>query len=78
MTRQGFNNYSSWMDADLKALEDKISQLVVLTQTVRKDNLELRQSLALAQDEARLLKAQMQQASEKLETLLNQLPEASL
>jgi hypothetical protein len=51
---------------------------VVLTQSVRKDNLELRQSLALAQDEARLLKAQMQQASEKLETLLNQLPEASL
>ena len=66
------------MDADLKALEDKISQLVVLPQSVRKDNLELRQSLALAQDEARLLKAQMQQASEKLETLLNQLPEASL
>lgn len=66
------------MDADLKALEDKISQLVVLTQSVRKDNLELRQSLALAQDEARQLKAQMQQASEKLETLLDQLPEASL
>lgn len=63
------------MDADLKALEDKIAQLVVLSQTVRGDNLELRQALALAQDEVRQLKVQMQQASEKLESLIGQLPE---
>jgi outer membrane protein TolC len=63
------------MDADLKALEDKITQLVVLSQTVRGDNLELRQALALAQDEVRQLKVQMQQASEKLESLIGQLPE---
>ena len=62
------------MDADLKALEDKITQLVVLSQTVRGDNLELRQALALAQDEVRQLKVQMQQASEKLESLIGQLP----
>jgi cell division protein ZapB len=66
------------MDADLKALEEKISQLVALTQSVRTNNLELRQALALAQDEVRVLKSQMQQASEKLESLIDQLPEASL
>jgi cell division protein ZapB len=65
------------MDADLKALEDKISQLVDLTQSVRANNLELRQALAIAQDEVRLLKSNMQQASEKLESLIDQLPEAS-
>jgi cell division protein ZapB len=66
------------MDADLKSLEDKISQLVDLTQSVRANNLELRQALALAHDEVRLLKGQMQQASDKLESLIDQLPEASL
>jgi cell division protein ZapB len=66
------------MDTDLKALEEKISQLVALTQSVQTNNLELRQALAFAQDEVRVLKSQMQQASEKLESLIDQLPGASL
>ena len=63
------------MDADLKALEEKISQLIELCQTVRKDNVELRQSLALAQDAERQLRAKMQQAGQKLESLIDRLSE---
>lgn len=63
------------MDADLKALEEKISQLIELCQSMRKDNVELRQSLALAQDAERQLRAKMQQAGQKLESLIYRLPE---
>ena len=42
---------------------------------MRKDNVELRQSLALAQDAERQLRAKMQQAGQKLESLIDRLPE---
>ena len=58
------------MDADLKALEEKISQLVELCQSMRKDNLELRQELALAQDAERQLKARMQEAQGRIESII--------
>jgi cell division protein ZapB len=63
------------MDADLKALEEKISQLVELCQSMRKDNLELRQELALAQDAERQLKARMQEAQGRIENIITRLPE---
>ena len=63
------------MDADLKALEEKISQLVELCQSMRKDNLELRQELALAQDAERQLKARMQEAQVRIESIITRLPE---
>jgi cell division protein ZapB len=63
------------MEADLKALEDKVSQLLGLCQQMRTDNLELRQDLAQAQDEVRQLKENMVQAGERLEALIASLPE---
>lgn len=63
------------MDADLKALEEKITQLVQLCQSMRQDNLELRQTLALAQDAERQLKARMQQAQTRIENIIDRLPE---
>jgi cell division protein ZapB len=63
------------MDADLKALEEKISQLVELCQSMRKDNLELRQALALSQDAERQLKVRMQEAQVRIETIITSLPE---
>lgn len=63
------------MDADLKALEDKITQLVQLCQSMRQDNLELRQKLALARDAERQLKARMQQAQARIESIIDRLPE---
>jgi cell division protein ZapB len=63
------------MDDDLKALEEKISQLVELCQSMRKDNLELRQALALSQDAERQLKVRMQEAQVRIETIITSLPE---
>lgn len=72
---QGISNYSGAMEADLKALEDKVSQLLGLCRQMRTDNLELRQELAQAQDEVRQLKENMAQAGDRLEALIDSLPE---
>ena len=66
------------MDADLKALEEKISQLVQLCRSLREDNIELRQSLALVQEADRQLKARMQQAQIRIKSIIDRLPEAVL
>ena len=63
------------MDADLKALEEKILQLVQLCKSLREDNFELRQSLSLAQEAERQLKARMQQAQVRIESIIDRLPE---
>jgi cell division protein ZapB len=63
------------MDADLKALEDKISQLVELCRAMRQDNVELKQALAIAQDAERQLKEKMQQAGRTIEEIIDRLPE---
>ncbi len=63
------------MDADLKALEEKITQLVKLCQSMRQDNHDLRQMLALAQDAERKLKVRMQQAQVRIENIIDHLPE---
>ena len=63
------------MDADLKALEEKISQLVQLCKSLREDNTGLRQSLALVQEAERDLKARMQQAQIRIESIIDRLPE---
>lgn len=66
------------MEADLKALEDKLKQLIALCQSLRVENLELRQDLAQAQDDVKQLKDNMAQAGSRLEALLQRLPEESL
>jgi len=63
------------MDADLKALEDKLTQLIAFCQVLRTKNLELRQNLASAQDDTKQLRDSMTQASARLEALIEQLPQ---
>jgi cell division protein ZapB len=63
------------MDADLKALEEKISQLVQLCKILREDNVELRQSLVVAQEAERQLKSRMQEAQIRIEGIIDRLPE---
>ena len=75
MTVQGICNYSCAMEAELKALEDKVSQLLGLCQQMRTENLELRQELAQAQNEVRQMKENMSSASDRLEALISSLPE---
>ena len=63
------------MDADLKAFEEKISQLVQLCKSLREDNLEVRRALGLAQEAERQLKVRMQQAQVRIENIIDSLPE---
>jgi cell division protein ZapB len=63
------------MEAELKSLEQKISQFVELSQRLRTDNQQLRQQLAAALNEKRQLEEKISNATSRLESLLNQIPE---
>jgi cell division protein ZapB len=63
------------MEADLKALEDKIGQLVELTQRLRNDNLGLRQQLAQAVSDNKRLGEKVDAAKVRLAALLERLPQ---
>lgn len=69
-----FLNYSGRMDADLKALEEKLSQLILLCGNLRNENSQLREDLSAMQGDTALLKANMAQASERIEALMESLP----
>lgn len=65
------------MEAELTVLDDKISQLIQLTQKLRKDNTQLRQNLAAAQSENKRLAEKVNSAKTRLENLLAQIPESA-
>jgi cell division protein ZapB len=62
------------MDADLKALEEKVARLIALCLSLRDENVQLRQELAQAQDDTRQLRENMTLATTKLEALIDRLP----
>jgi cell division protein ZapB len=63
------------MEAELDSLDEKINQLVQLCHRLRKDNHELRQQLAAAQNESKHLTDKIESARARLENLLTRLPE---
>jgi cell division protein ZapB len=65
------------MEAELSALDDKIDQLVQLTQKLRRDNSQLRQNLATVQSENKRLSEKVSTAKTRLETLLAQIPDGA-
>ena len=65
------------MEAELTSLDNKISQLVQLTQKLRKDNSQLRQSLASVESENKRLAEKVNIAKTRLETLLAQIPDGA-
>ncbi len=70
MTLIDFFNYSGVMELDLKKLEEKITKLISLCSNLREENIQLRNDLTQTKDN-------MLQASNKLETLLESLPEGT-
>jgi cell division protein ZapB len=62
------------MDAELKALEEKIAQFIELNHRLRVENLALRQDLAQAQGENRRLAEKIDLARARLESLLSKIP----
>jgi cell division protein ZapB len=63
------------MEADLKALEQKLAQFVEMCQRLRMDNQQLRQQLATAMSDNKQLSERIGTAANRLENLLNQIPE---
>ena len=63
------------MDAEFKSLERKLSQFVELCQRLRDDNQQLRQQLASAINDNKQLADKIGTATNRLENLLNQLPD---
>ena len=63
------------MDADLKSLERKLGQFVELCQRLRADNQQLRQQLVSATSDNKQLNEKIGTATNRLEALLQQIPE---
>ena len=64
------------MEIELKSLEQKISQLLGFCQRLRDENHELRQELVTEQNQNKHLNDKLAGAKDRLENLLNQIPES--
>ena len=64
------------MEAELDALEHKLAQLIAVTRDLRASNDALRRELASADERNRELAQRMQQATARLDALLERLPES--
>lgn len=65
------------MHAELDTLEAKIRQVAELCQTLRNENIALRQQLLAAQQDTKQLTARLDAAKARLQALLDNLPEAT-
>jgi cell division protein ZapB len=70
-----FFNYSGVMEADLNSLEEKITKLISLCSNLREENNQLRIDLSQAQQSTATMKDNMLLASNKLESLLESMPQ---
>ena len=62
------------MDEEIKMLEDKLTELVDAVTSLRQENNEIKPSVEILQEENRVLKAKISEATMKIENLLGQLP----
>lgn len=63
------------MDEEFESLEAKVSQFVQMCERLRVENMELRQQLATASNDAKRLNDKIDGARNRLEGLLARLPE---
>jgi primosomal protein N'' len=68
------HDYSAPVDNDLIQLEQKLATLLAHTRAMRVANESLRNDRAAAQERNRTLASRMQEASARLDELLNRLP----
>lgn len=62
------------MDKELAALAQKIQLAAELCQRLRKENQNLRQELAAAQQKVKLMNARLDEAKTRVESLIDSLP----
>ena len=63
------------MEAEIDSLDEKVQQLALLCQRLRKDNSQLRQQLATARDENQRLSDKIGTVTDRLEALIEKIPE---
>jgi cell division protein ZapB len=63
------------VDAEFASLEAKVAQFVSLCERLRAENIELRQQLASAQNDAKRLNERIDSARSRLEQLIARLPD---
>ena len=74
MTQLEICNIVAPVEAEFNSLEAKVEQFVRLCERLRAENIELRQQLAAAQKDAKLLHEKIDGAKSRLEGLLSKLP----
>ena len=62
------------MHSELDVLDQKLAQLVQLTQHLRAENLQLRQEVAAAVSQQRKSQDKVNEAAQRLEKLISKLP----
>lgn len=67
-------NYSWKMDEEITTLEAKLTELVKAVGSLRQENNEMKPSVEKLQEENKILKAKINEATMKIENLLGQLP----
>jgi len=67
--------HSARVEAEFSSLEAKVAQFLNVCDRLRAENIELRQQLASAQNDAKRLNDKIEGAKVKLETLLSRLPD---
>ena len=67
-------NYSWEMDEEITTLEAKLTELVNAVGSLRQENNEMKPSVEKLQEENKILKAKINEATMKIENLLGQFP----
>ena len=67
-------NYSWKMDEEITTLEAKLTELVNAVGSLRQENNEMKPSVKKLQEENKILKAKINEATMKIENLLGQFP----
>ena len=67
-------NYSWEMDEEITTLEAKLTELVNAVGSLRQENNEMKPSIEKLQEENKILKTKINEATMKIENLLGQLP----
>lgn len=75
MTRENAANYSVGMQAELDALESKLAQLMERYQSMRAENLKLRQQVVSLENSEKRLNERLDEARGRMEILFNKLPD---
>ena len=74
MTRLVFCHIVARVETEFNSLEAKVAQFVTLCERLRAENVELRQQLAAARNDAKRLHDKIDGAKARLEGLLSRLP----